>query len=514
MKPALQVVWFRRDLRVEDHEPLALAAKRGPVLPLYIAESSLIASPEFDARHWTFIRASLIEIRRRLFALGQPLIVRVGEAAEVMDQLHDEAPFSRIWMHDEIGAGRSATRDAQLQEWASSKKVKLTTVPIDGISRDPDEQTHFGERWHAAMHKPLVHPPARLKPAPGVQPGPIPDHADLGLDPDLCSGALRGGEQAAHHALTGFLARRAESYGDEAPDPGGDHGSRISPYLTWGNLSLRQAAQATSTRLNETRTLPPSRRGSWEASLATFEARLQRRSESMQELVWHPQTDTVNLDHAFDGVRPARSDRAQLDAWKAGLTGYPMVDAAMRALRETGRLSYRMRALLISFAAHDLWLDWREPGLHLARLSLDYEPGIHWRHVQIHAGTSGQTIIQIYNPTKQGLEHDPDGAFVRKWVPELERVPTSFIHTPWLLPEGMQQSLGCVIGLHYPAPIVDHAVAAREAQRRLHEAHERPVNLEQPVDSAEPAPRRSVPRSSRARRSQREKPTQLSFPID
>lgn len=513
MPPALQVVLFRRDLRIDDHEPLALAAKRGPVLPLYIVDPAQIASPTFDARHWTFIRAGLIELRRRLFTLGQPLIVRVGAVDETLEEIRQETPFKRIWLHDDPG-GDNADGGTALLSWATARKVKLSVTAIDGIEREPEERRDIVERWNAFAHAAPISAPARLAPATGVQPGPIPDHADLGLDPDLCHDALRGGEQAAKLTLSAFLARRAEQYGDDLIDPGGELSSKLSPYLAWGNLSSRQIVQATNARLRELRGRPMDRRGAWETSLAAFVARLQRRAELLQAFVDDPTIDHVALDKGIDGLRSARPDGTLFAAWAAGLTGYPMIDAAMRALRETGRLSYRMRAMLVSFAAFDLWLDWRTPGLHLARLALDYEPAIHWRHVQLHAGVGGQPALHIYNPTKQGLEHDPDGAFVRHWVPELARVPTSFIHTPWLLPEGMQESLGCVIGRHYPAPIVDHATAARDAQRRVHAAREQSATPAMHSADEPSEPVRMALRASRVKRPQREKPTQLSFPVE
>ncbi|MCC6792442.1 MAG: deoxyribodipyrimidine photo-lyase [Thermomicrobiales bacterium] len=510
MQPSIQVVLFRRDLRCDDHEPLARAAGRGPVLPLYIADPATVGAPEFDARHWTFIRASLIELRRRLFTMGQPLIVRIGDEITVLDELHRQTPFKRIWMHEEAATERMIDRDLALSSWAKTRKVKIEAVPANGVAGGADDRDDWDADWDAAMRAPVATAPARIRPVPGVEPGPIPDHADLGLDPDRCLGCRRGGEQVAWRMLTAFLNRRVGADGTADPTIGDDPGSGISPYLTWGNLSLRQAVQASRRRLAEVRDLSRERRGGTPAMLATFEARLQRRSRILQRFADSPSIESIDLNPIYAGLRAHPVDSAPYRAWQTGLTGYPMIDAAMRSLRETGRISYRMRAMLVSFVAFDLWLDWRVPGLHLARLSLDFEPAIHWEHVQIHAGSSERTAIQIYNPTKQGLEGDPDGAFVRTWVPELGRVPVTFIHTPWLLPEAMQRSFGCVIGHHYPAPIVDHAVAAREAHRRMHEARDTSGERDESAAQARHEPMRTP----RSRGSRKEKPTQLSFPID
>lgn len=517
MTPTLQVVWFKRDLRVQDHEPLAKAAERGPVMPLYVIEPSMLAAPDFDPRHFTFVRAGLIELRRTLFAMGQPLVVRTGEVIPVLNALLLEAPFTRIWAHEETGNALTYARDQAVREWVAAHKIRFTEIPNNGVARRSPSRDRLAGLWEARMRKPLIEPPARLKPAIGVQPGPIPDHIDLNLEPDHTSGAQRGGEQIAHQTLASFLNRRGEAYDEEVASPvtAWDAGSRISPYLTWGNLSLRQVVQAARSRNNGIRALPPQQRGNWPHAIAAFETHLQWRSQFMQKLDDEPRLESENMVRAYDGLREGELDRGRFDAWTAGLTGYPMIDACMRALKETGWLNYRMRAMLVSFASFDLWLHWREPGLHLARLSLDYEPGIHWNQVQIHAGTAGDNPVRVYNPTKQALEQDPDGVFIRRWVPELEQVPNSFIHSPWLLPDEMQRAANCVIGRHYPAPIVDHASAAREAQRRLNDVREQPeTRLEAQEIQERLGSRRETPRAPRSKRVQREKPTQLSFPTE
>jgi deoxyribodipyrimidine photo-lyase len=176
-----------------------------------------------------------------------------------------------------------------------------------------------------------------------------------------------------------------------------------------------------------------------------------------------------NMLRAADGLREREIDADRLAAWEAGRTGYPLVDACMRSLVATGWLTFRMRALLVSFAAYSLWLHWRPVGLHLARQFLDFEPGIHWSQLQMQSGTTGINTLRIYNPTKQAFDQDPHGIFIRRWLPELAGVPDAYLHEPWTQPAGVQQSAGCRIGRDYPAPIVNHAAAVREAKRRLAE---------------------------------------------
>jgi deoxyribodipyrimidine photo-lyase len=139
----------------------------------------------------------------------------------------------------------------------------------------------------------------------------------------------------------------------------------------------------------------------------------------------------------------------------------------MRALIATGWINFRMRAMLMSVASYQLWLPWRESGLVLARLFVDYEPGIHWSQCQMQSGTTGINSIRVYNPIKQGQDHDPQGLFLRRWLPELERVPGVHLHEPWTMPLSTQTRAGCVLGVDYPLPLVDPAAAAREAKQRI-----------------------------------------------
>jgi deoxyribodipyrimidine photo-lyase len=166
------------------------------------------------------------------------------------------------------------------------------------------------------------------------------------------------------------------------------------------------------------------------------------------------------------GMDPALAAQ-RLAAWQEGRTGYPMVDACMRALVQTGWINFRMRAMLVSFASHHLWLDWRTFAPWLGRQFLDYEPGIHYSQVQMQSGTTGINTLRIYSPRKQVEDHDPTGVFIRRWLPELQPVPDEFLAEPALMPGLLQQMVGCRIGEEYPQPIVDHATAYRAAQIAL-----------------------------------------------
>jgi deoxyribodipyrimidine photo-lyase len=289
-----------------------------------------------------------------------------------------------------------------------------------------------------------------------------------------------GGEGAAHALLHDFLTRRAAGYQRAMSSPltAWEGCSRLSPHLAWGSLSARQAVRATRARAAALQAADEPGGFGWLRALAAFEARLRWRCHFIQKLEDEPAIEERNLVRAYDGMRPA-GDAALMEAWAAGMSGYPFVDACMRALTATGWLNFRMRAMLVSFVCYDLWQHWHAPGLVLARRWLDYEPGIHVCQLQMQAGTAGNATIRIYNPVKQGQDHDPDGQFIRRWVPELVGVPGAFVHAPWLMPRELQARAGCLIGRQYPAPIVDHEAAARRARAAIAAVRHRPGTAEE-----------------------------------
>ena len=188
----------------------------------------------------------------------------------------------------------------------------------------------------------------------------------------------------------------------------------------------------------------------------------------MQKLEDEPSIEYHNMNRAYDGLREDEWDEARFQAWANGRTGYPMVDACMRALIKGGWINFRMRAMLVSFACYHLWLHWRKPAQHLARLFQDFEPGIHYAQTQMQAGTTGINTVRIYSPAKQVLDQDPRGVFIRRYCPELEGIPEQFMAEPHTMPLRLQLKAGCVIGRDYPAPIVDHGKAYQSARKRMH----------------------------------------------
>ncbi|MFQ3590352.1 MAG: deoxyribodipyrimidine photo-lyase [Chloracidobacterium sp.] len=477
----VHVVWFKRDLRVADHAPLTEAAARGVVLPLYIVEPEIIHAEDFDARHWAFIRDSLAALRDRLHRLGQPLVVRFGEAVQVFEALAQALSIVALWAHEETSQQVAYARDRRVRAWARARGIPFYEYPSNGVVRRLVSRDGWDATWESRMAAPFPPTVTRLPPVTGLDPGPIPSGAEIGLPPSECLEPQPGGEAAARQALESFLTARGAAYHRALSSPiaAVTASSRLSPYLAWGNLSVRQVVRLARKRLAEVEACPPWERrslgGNWALSVRTFLKRVGWRCHFIQKLEDEPAVEFENFTRAFDGLRDRTCpDPERLAAWREGQTGFPLIDACLRAVRRTGWLPFRMRAMVVSFAAYDLWLDWRAPALILARWFTDYEPGIHYCQFQMQSGTTGINPIRLYNPEKQARDHDPDGRFIRRWVPELEHVPTDYIHAPYRMPPLLQLATGCRIGRDYPSPIVDHQTAAKAAWARLDAFRQRP----------------------------------------
>jgi len=458
----LNIVWFKRDLRTVDHRPLSMAARAGAVLPLYIAEPELWSQLDASARQWAFAAESLKELQGTLAALGQALCVMVGDAVEVFQRLHRTHRVEALWSHEETGNAWTYARDLRVAAWARRAAVPWHESRQFGVIRRLKSRDGWSRAWDRDMAEPITPAPRTLPPIDGVWPAYIPASAELGLEPDPCPRRQPGGRALGLTTMQSFLVERGRDYRYQMSSPvtAFSASSRLSPHLAWGTISLREVAQASAARMRALKLSDDPDAGRWRASLVSFAGRQHWHCHFVQKLEDDPRIEFENLHRAYDGLRPAIADPHRLAAWSEGITGFPFIDACMRALNQHGWINFRMRAMLMSFASYHLWLPWRQSGLSLARKFVDYEPGIHWPQVQMQSGTTGINTLRIYNPVKQGLDHDPHGSFTRAFVRELDAVPDEFIHQPWLWPGAS--------GLAYPPPIVDHVAAAKAARDVLY----------------------------------------------
>jgi deoxyribodipyrimidine photo-lyase len=511
----IQVVWFKRDLRTHDHHPLARAAASGPVLPLYVVEPEYWTLADTSARQWTALRGALLELSQRLEALGAPLIVRVGTVIEVLQRIHGAVGIGRLLAHEETGNLWTFRRDIAVRRYCRQQGIAFEEFSQTGVIRGPGAR----ERW-AAHHArfaaaPTVPEPVAIAPLRVARPAGIPDAVGLGLPDDGCATPQAGTRAHALESLESFLSGRGADYrrGMSSPVSAARCCSRLSVGLATGAVSVREVLQRLYAARARLAQLASEHRPVPLTAVDSLVARLHWRGHFMQKLESEPELEMRSLHPLHERARrPTARDDPLLAAWAAGRTGIPFVDACMRSLVATGWLNFRMRAMLQSFATHNLGLDWRASGERLAQHFSDYEPGIHWPQVQMQSGQTGINTPRIYNPLKQASDHDPDGAFTRLWVPELSRVPLPLLQTPWLATDIELDG--------YPAPCVDPAAEARAAKERLSALRASAGYREasQEVFRKHGSRRRRIdadgPRAARTRRKAEPEPqAQLGFPF-
>lgn len=458
----VSIVWFKRDLRVHDHAPLFAAAASGrAVLPLYVVEPALWQQPDASARQWSMVREALVDLGEALAALGSGLHIRHGDVIEVLDAIHRRHGIAEVHAHEETGNDWTFARDRRVAGWLRENGIGFIEHPNGSTVRRLRHRADWLPRWerHNGV-TPLPPPPALLALASEAECF-LPTANELGIAEDSCPRRQPGGRKSALRLLDGFISGRGANYvrGMSSPRTAVRDCSRLSVHFASGSLSIREALSAVRGAAESGAATPV-------RALRSFESRLHWQGHFMQKLESEPGIEFRPFHPGFSGLRE-EVDAVALSAWCRGETGWPFLDACMRQLQQTGWINFRMRAMLVAVASYHLWLPWRPLALHLARLFTDYEPGIHYPQVQMQAGLTGINVPRMYNPVKQGIDQDPQGDYVRRWIPALARLPAAWIHQPWRLPVGQLARYGVVLGRDYPLPLRDHEQAAREARAKL-----------------------------------------------
>ena len=470
MPTPIVIVWFKRDLRLEDHAPLMAAVATGlPVLPLYVVEPDYWQLKTSSQRHWSFIHDSLIQLRQDLSLLGQPLVVRVDDMVSVLQSLCQQFDINAIYAHQETGNLWTYGRDCDVLDYCRHHDIAIHEYPHGGVVRRLASRDGWSGLRFDRMRQNKILKPSLLKPINGLNLGDIPDKNDAIFIHQINGKTQKGGRRAGLAIVQSFIHQRAERYLKSISSPrfGPDFSSRLSPHLAWGTLSEREVVQ----RFQEAiLTLPPghfARRG-----MTAVLTRLSWRSHFMQKLEDQSDLEVKSMHSFYDAIRLHDEDaqtniEERLQAWQEGCTGFPIIDACMRCLIQTGWLPFRMRAMLVSFASYHLWLDWRLTAPHMARLFTDYEPGIHYSQFQMQSGVTGINTMRVYNPVKQSHDHDPDAWLIQHYCPELATLPPEWCHEPHAMPLLLAKEYDFVIGRDYPHPIVDNQTAMRNAKNKM-----------------------------------------------
>lgn len=450
----VNIVWLKRDLRLSDHEPLAASLKSGLTLIYYVFEPLLIEDPHYDERHWRFIWQSIQDLNTQLIPFNTQVYIYYGDVISGLNEIEQRFSIANLFSHEEIGLLSTFDRDKAVKTWCEVHNITWHESASGAVSRGKKNRNNWDSHWCEVMKAELNQPV--------LSSAALVSNADLYNLPQCIlpiswtehdEFMLKGGELWAQKMLQSFLNGRGKNYhfNISKPELSRKSCSRLSPYLAWGNISLKQFYQSILMKRSE---------AGWKRPIDALASRLHwhchfiQKFESEHQMQWRP-VNKAYSELNYPKIHCGLTVEARLNQWQQGETGYPLVDACMLCLVKTGYINFRMRAMLVSFLCHHLLLDWRLGVTHLAKLFLDFEPGIHYPQFQMQSGVTGTNIIRVYNPVKQSLEKDKDGIFIRKWLPQLSELPNEMIHTPWDLTSMEQQIYQCKLGETYPLPMVD-----------------------------------------------------------
>jgi deoxyribodipyrimidine photo-lyase len=469
-KQSTAIWWIRGDLRLENNPALNQALRAGyTVLPLFIFDPVIENSPRMGSSRMRFLQGGLLKLKNKIYNSGGNLIVRRGQPDLVLGTVLKESGAERIFAQGDL-TPYARRRDRQV-----SKKMPLELIsgatysPPDQItsgSGDPYQvYSHYRNKWKKLNLKRLrsvrlSNPPLDFysEKLPGIE-----------LDQkygDFSESGFVPGEDSARSRLQEFTAGEAApvySYREQRNRPDLSGTSRLSPYLHFGMISITEAFLAALEAMDRTQN----------------QTQLQSAETWLDELIWreffqyilyhNPQVLRYSYREKLAAI-PWRNDREEFSRWKAGRTGFPIVDAAMRQLTRENWMHNRTRMVTASFLVKDLLIDWRWGEDWFMESLLDADLASNnggWQWVA-GTGTDAAPYFRIFNPITQGEKHDPQGRYIREFVPELRQVPGRYIHQPWTMPESVQQESECVIGKDYPPPMVDHS----EARKRTLEAYQ------------------------------------------
>ncbi len=460
--------WFRRDLRLQANTALQAALDSAQaVIPLFVLDPAILKSPSTGAPRLAFLLNALQALDESLQAQGSRLMLRHGDPQEVIPQLAEEVGATALYFN------RDYTPYAQSRDAALVQSLTIEThsyddaaiLPPGAVLKDDGDPymvyTPFMKKWKQQEKREVTaFKRGKFHDLNGIAGESIPTLEKLGFEPtiELPPASEAAAQKRLERFVSGPIEHYAETRNSLIADPFADDDmatSCLSPYLRFGLLSPRTAywSAREAYRVTESK--------SARESIEIWVNELIWRDFYMHIMAHFPHVDKGNFREIYNDLQ-WDNDEMLFKAWQDGQTGYPLIDAAMRQLKAVGWMPNRARMIVASFLTKDLLVDWRKGERHFMQCLIDGDPAANnggWQWAA-GTGTDAQPYFRIFNPVSQSEKFDPDGTYIRHWIPELRAVPDKFIHAPWKMDESPQD---------YPAPVVDHA-QARERTLEVYKA--------------------------------------------